>query len=176
MGTLKYVFTKVTSTLMLHFAAIKVKKHLWWELDVLTFQCQVNCWRVDLWTIKGMSPGSSTITLFQIPAHHLIFLFGLFSLLQSLVPGYKLTKSDHKRTLNYSIISYNNIITNETEKDIKINGEWNQSVIGWTLYPLSYGYHIWWTGHLDTWLCILQVQWRLTKAKHYITHIMQAHW
>ena len=112
-------------------------------LDVLTFQCQVNCWRVDLWTIKGMSPGSSTITLFQIPAHHLIFLFGLFSLLQSLVPGYKLTKSDHKRTLNYSIISYNNIITNETEKDIKINGEWNQSVIGWTLYPLSYGYHIW---------------------------------
>ena len=114
------------------------------------------CWRVDLWTIKGMSPGSSTITLFQIPAHHLIFLFDLFSLLQSLVPGYQLTKSDHKRTLNYSIISYNNIITNETEKDIKINGEWNQSAIGWTLYPLSYGYHIWWTGHLDTWLCILQ--------------------
>lgn len=104
------------------------------------------CWRwrrVDLWTIKGMSPGSSTITLFQIPAHHLIFLFGLFSLLRSLVPGYQLTKSDHKRTLNYSIISYNNIITNETEKDIKINGEWNQSVI-WAM-GTTYGEQVTWT-------------------------------
>ena len=135
------------------------------------------CWRwrrVDLWTIKGMSPGSSTITLFQIPAHHLIFLFGLFSLLRSLVPGYQLTKSDNKRTLNYSVISYNNIITNETEKDIKINGEWNQSVIGWTLYPLSYGYHIWWTGHLDTWLCILQVQHLQTYQSQALYHTHHA--
>ena len=127
-------------------------------------------------TIKGMSPGSSTITLFQSPPRKPIFLFGLFTPLRSLVPGYQLTKSNHKKTLNYSKISYNNIIANETEKDIKVNGEWNQSVIGWTLYWQSYEYLIWWTGRLDTWLCILQVQWRLTKAKHYITHIMQAHW
>lgn len=100
------------------------------------------CWHFNVRLIAGgwiCGPSKARLQappplLFSRFLLAICFLFGLFSPLRSLVPGYQLTKSDHKKTWNYSIISYNNIIANETEKDIK---KWRMESISYRVDTLS---------------------------------------
>ena len=71
--------------------------HWWWELDVLTFQWQVNCWRVDQRHQRHVSRILHPFPSLRLPlaahfAHRLSFsparFFSPFPPMPSLVPSY----------------------------------------------------------------------------------------